>query len=60
MKKIKSKKGTSSTAVITTLVTVGAVYVLTEYGISKGIPSPVSFVLVLAALFGLLIVKVKA
>ncbi len=62
MKLVSNKKAKTNplAAVITTLVTVGAVYVLTEYGVSNGVPSPVSFVLVLAAIFGLLVVKVKA
>lgn len=60
MKSLKTKGSAVMTAVITTLVSVGAVYVLTEYGVGKGLPGPVSFVLVLAAIFGLLIVKVKA
>ena len=54
-----SKKANIPIAVITTLIAVGAVYVLTEYGAAKGVPPPVSFILVLAAIFGLLVVKVK-
>lgn len=54
------KKGNLPVAVVITLVSVGAVFVLTEYGVAKGLPGSVSFVLTLAALFGLLIVKVKA
>ncbi len=51
---------TATTAVIATIVAVGATYVLTEYGITKGLPAPVSFVIVLAALFGILAVKLRA
>ena len=54
------KANMAAAAVITTLIAVGAVYVLTEYGVAKGLPGPVSFVLVLAALFGVLYVRVGA
>jgi hypothetical protein len=56
---IWDNKGNVEAAAIMALLSVGAVYALTEYGIAKGVPSPVSFVLVLAALFGLLVVKIK-
>ncbi len=43
------------TAVIAAaLVSVGAVWALTEIGKSYGVPAPIAFVLVLAAIFGIL------
>jgi hypothetical protein len=57
--KLINKKGNASVAIVTTLVSVGAVYALTEYGVAKGVPAPFSFVLVLAALFGVFVLKIK-
>lgn len=44
----------------TTVITVGTVYVLTEIGKSNGMPAPLSFVIVMACLFGVFILKMKA
>lgn len=44
--------------IVKALIGIGSVIALTEYGVSKGVPSAFSFLLVLAALFGVLFVRV--
>ena len=52
------KKGAAATAVVVFVSAIVAIG-LTEYGIAKGLPAPISFIICVAALFGLFVLKVK-
>lgn len=52
------RKGNIGVATAMTGLGILSVIVLTQYGVSKGLPGAASFVLVLAAVFGTLVVKV--
>jgi len=52
-------KGNVGAGLVLALISIGTVYLLTEYGITKGLPSQLSFVVSVAAIFGLLIIQIK-